>query len=256
CGSRRATTSSRARRTGTLLSRAGVSGPRLRSFFEGNEKERVPELVEALRAGRDVALVTDAGMPGVSDPGYRLVAACAEAGIEVRVVPGPSAVLAALAVSGLPTDRFAFEGFLPKRVGERTARLAELAGDPRTLVLFESPRRVGATLGAMAEAFGPERRVALCRELTKLHEEVVRGTVADVLAEVERRGELKGEVVLVVEGAGGGHSAGRPSLGEIAEEAARLVAGGMRPRQAAAEAAHRHGAKPNAVYRALLDREP
>src|SRR6266545_5216194 len=138
------------RRTGSLLARLGVAAPRFVSLFEGNERDRTVELVGELRRGRSVALVSDAGMPAVSDPGFRLVRACAEAGIDVRVVPGPSAVLAALVVSGLPTDRFVFEGFLPRRGGERRARLKALAADPRTLVLFESPRRVAGTLEDLA----------------------------------------------------------------------------------------------------------
>jgi 16S rRNA (cytidine1402-2'-O)-methyltransferase len=149
------------RRTGRLLRAIGVSA-RLVSFFEGNEARRTEELLAALREGRDVALVSDAGMPGLSDPGGRLVRAAAEAGIEVRVVPGPSAAVAALVVSGLPTDRFVFEGFLPRRASERRARLRALAAEPRTVVLFESPRRVRALLGELVEVLG-DRRVALCR---------------------------------------------------------------------------------------------
>ncbi len=241
------------RRTGALLARLGVDRPRFVSLFEGNERERTVELVGELRRGRSVALVSDAGMPAVSDPGFRLVRACAEAGIDVRVVPGPSAVLAALVVSGLPTDRFAFEGFLPRRGGERTARLTELSGDRRTLVFFESPRRVVATLEDLAAAFG-DRPAAVCRELTKLHEEVLRGSLGEVAGELRSRGEVRGEIVVVV---GGSTGAGREPPGplELAEEAAELVASGVRRREAAAQVARRHGVSTNEIYRALLARD-
>jgi len=174
-----------------------VSG-RVVSYFEGNESSRTATLVEALEAGRRVLLVTDAGMPSVSDPGYRLVAAAVERDIPVTSVPGPSAVLTALAVSGLPVDRFCFEGFLPRKSGERARRLASLAAEERTMVFFEAPHRTAATLEAMAEAFGADRRAAVCRELTKTHEEVRRGGLADLAAWA---GEgVRGEVTLVVEG--------------------------------------------------------
>lgn len=172
---------------------------RVVSYFEGNEAGRTASLVDALEAGDRVLLVTDAGMPSVSDPGYRLVAAAVEAGVRVTAVPGPSAVLTALAVSGLPVDRFCFEGFLPRKAGERAQRLASLSGEERTMVFFESPRRTGATLAAMADAFGADRAAAVCRELTKTHEEVRRGPLA-ALAQWAADG-LLGEVTLVVSGA-------------------------------------------------------
>uniref|UniRef100_UPI0008499D3B 16S rRNA (cytidine(1402)-2'-O)-methyltransferase n=1 Tax=Actinacidiphila rubida TaxID=310780 RepID=UPI0008499D3B len=175
-----------------------VSG-RVVSYFEGNEAGRTPELVEALLGGARVVLVTDAGMPSVSDPGYRLVAAAVEQGIPVTAVPGPSAVLTALAVSGLPVDRFCFEGFLPRKAGERTARLREVAADRRTLVYFEAPHRIADALTAMAEVFGAERRAAVCRELTKTYEEVRRGPLAE-LAGWAAEG-VRGEITVVVEGA-------------------------------------------------------
>ncbi len=234
------------RRTGRLLRAVGLRA-RLVSFFEGNEARRTGELLAALREGRDVAVVSDAGMPGLSDPGERLVRAAVAAGIDVRVVPGPSAAIAALVVSGLPTDRFAFEGFLPRRASERRARLEALAAEPRTVVLFESPRRVGAFLRELLEILG-DRRVALCRELTKLHEEVLRGRASEVLAALGER-EPRGEVVLVVEGA---PPAGEPSLEAALEEARGLVAAGLRRREAAAAVARRHGVAANAVYRALI----
>ena len=176
-----------------------VLGGRVVSYFEGNETARTPQLVEALEAGRRVVLVTDAGMPSVSDPGYRLVAAAVDRGVRVTAVPGPSAVLTALAVSGLPVDRFCFEGFLPRKAGERGRRLAALAGEERTLVFFEAPHRTEATLAAMAEAWGGDRRAAVCRELTKTHEEVRRGGLAE-LATWAGNG-VRGEVTLVVAGA-------------------------------------------------------
>lgn len=171
---------------------------RLVSTFEGNERERTDDLLAAVRAGSQVLLVTDAGTPLVSDPGYRVVTACAAAGVPVTVLPGPSAALAALVVSGLPTDRFCVEGFLPRKPGERERRLAELRHDPRTLVVFESPRRVAATLRALAAAFGADRPAAVCRELTKTHEEVRRGSLGSLAAETDER--VLGEVTIVVAG--------------------------------------------------------
>jgi 16S rRNA (cytidine1402-2'-O)-methyltransferase len=165
------------RRTGRLLASCGVGKKRVLSLFEGNERARTRELLGILHGGDDVALVSDAGMPGLSDPGFLLVRACIDGGIDVRVVPGPSAVVSALIVSGLPTDRYVFEGFLPKRTGERRARLRALAGDPRTVVLFESPLRVAMLLRDVLVELG-DRQVAIARELTKLHEEVWKGMVA------------------------------------------------------------------------------
>jgi 16S rRNA (cytidine1402-2'-O)-methyltransferase len=233
------------RRTGRLLAHLGADRPMV-SVFEGNERERTELLLASLRAGRDVALVSDAGMPVVSDPGYRIVHACVAEGIEVVAIPGPSAVTAALAVSGLPTDRFVFEGFLPKKGGERRERLRALAEEQRTIVLFESSARIAALLRSLSEELG-DRRVALCRELTKLHEEVVRGTPTDVLARLGDR-PPKGEIVLVVEG--------RPEvtvpLEELVGEARALVDGGARKREAATTVARRHHANANRIYDALI----
>jgi 16S rRNA (cytidine1402-2'-O)-methyltransferase len=235
------------RRTGRLLQTIGVHAS-MRSFFEGNERERTPAIVRELADGRTVALVSDGGMPLVSDPGYRLVTACIEAGIEVRVVPGPSSVLAALVVSGLPTDRFAFEGFLPRAAGDRRARLLAVAPDPRTLVFFESPRRVPGLLRDLVATMG-DRRVALCRELTKLHEEVRRGSATEVLASIGET-PLRGEVVVVVEG----DRVGAPvDLDAAVAEARTLVTAGRRKREAAHAVADRLGISANQVYRALLD---
>ncbi|MEV2251119.1 16S rRNA (cytidine(1402)-2'-O)-methyltransferase [Streptomyces sp. NPDC050147] len=188
------------RRLRRLTQALGVQvGGRVVSYFEGNESARTPDLVEALVGGARVLLVTDAGMPSVSDPGYRLVAAAVEKDIRVTAVPGPSAVLTALALSGLPVDRFCFEGFLPRKAGERLSRLREVAEDRRTLVYFEAPHRIDDTLVAMAEAFGDERRAAVCRELTKTYEEVKRGSLKE-LAEWAADG-VRGEITVVVEGA-------------------------------------------------------
>lgn len=188
------------RHTRGLLTHAGVSGTTLRSLHDHNEADRIDEVLQAVSGGAAVAVVSDAGTPGVSDPGIRLVAAAADAGLRVSVVPGPSAVLAALVASGLPTDRFCFEGFIPRTGAERDRRLAGVAADPRTTVLFEAPGRVAATLADLAEACGPERRVAVARELTKLHEEIWRGTLADAVGWA-KEGGVRGEVVLVVGGA-------------------------------------------------------
>jgi len=171
---------------------------RIVSYFEGNESARTPQLLDALLAGERVVLVTDAGMPSVSDPGYRLVAAAVEKDVTVTAVPGPSAVLTALAVSGLPVDRFCFEGFLPRKAGERSRRLSALAEEERTMVFFEAPHRTEAALAAMAEAFGGERAGAVCRELTKTHEEVRRGPLADLVAWAADG--VRGEVTIVVSG--------------------------------------------------------
>jgi 16S rRNA (cytidine1402-2'-O)-methyltransferase len=173
---------------------------RVVSYFEGNESARTPELVEALVGGARVLLVTDAGMPSVSDPGYRLVAAAVEKDIRVTAVPGPSAVLTALALSGLPVDRFCFEGFLPRKAGERRSRLREVADERRTLVYFEAPHRLDDTLAAMAEVFGAQRRAAVCRELTKTYEEVRRGPLGELAAWAAEG--VRGEITVVVEGAG------------------------------------------------------
>ncbi len=203
------------RRLRRLAQALGVT-PRGRvvSYFEGNEAARTPELVQELLGGARVLLVTDAGMPSVSDPGYRLVAAAVEQDVRVTAVPGPSAVLTALALSGLPVDRFCFEGFLPRKAGERTSRLREVAEERRTLVYFESPHRIDDTLAAMAEVFGAERRAAVCRELTKTYEEVRRGGLGELAAWAAAEG-VRGEITVVVEGA--------PEKGPAEIDAAELV---------------------------------
>ncbi|OIJ62952.1 16S rRNA (cytidine(1402)-2'-O)-methyltransferase [Streptomyces mangrovisoli] len=202
------------RRLRRLTQALGVTPKgRVVSYFEGNEAARTPELVEELLGGARVLLVTDAGMPSVSDPGFRLVAAAVEKDVRVTAVPGPSAVLTALALSGLPVDRFCFEGFLPRKGGERLSRLREVADERRTLVYFEAPHRLDDTLAAMAEVFGADRRAAVCRELTKTYEEVRRGPLGE-LAEWAAQG-VRGEITVVVEGA--------PEKGAEALDAAELV---------------------------------
>jgi 16S rRNA (cytidine1402-2'-O)-methyltransferase len=195
---------------------------RVVSYYDVIEVRRAEELVTELTAGRDVLVVTDAGMPAISDPGYRLVAAAAAAGIRVTAVPGPSAVTTALAVSGLPTDRFCFEGFPPRKSGERARRFGELAADPRTHVLFESPRRVAATLAELRASHGDDRAAVVCRELTKTHEEIVRGSLAELAgwaAAQEASGGVRGEITLVV--AGIGQAAVRAAARAVAREARR-----------------------------------
>ena len=235
------------RRLLNLAQRLGVHvGGRILAFHEHNERERAVELIESARQGRSVVMVSDAGMPSVSDPGYRLVVAAADAGVPVTVAPGPSAVLTAVALSGLASDRFCFEGFLPRRPGERRRALEALAGEQRTMVFFESPRRVHQTLATMAEVLGSERRAAMCRELTKTHEEVRRATLGELVASTDS--EVLGEIVLVVAGA-------QPTSADpqkAAREAITLADAGMRLKEAAAQAARASGLRPNEVYRAAL----
>jgi 16S rRNA (cytidine1402-2'-O)-methyltransferase len=187
------------RRTGRQLAAHSIRTPML-SYFEHNEGRRIPALIARLGSGESIALVTDAGTPAISDPGYRLVRSAIDAGIRVTAVPGPSAVIAALAVAGLPTDRFAFEGFLPSKTGERERRLAQLAAEERTLVLYEAARRLPRLLAELIAAFGRDRQLAVVREATKTYEEILRGSLAE-LAEHFANREALGEVTLVIEGA-------------------------------------------------------
>ncbi len=221
---------------------------RVVSCFEGNEQRRVPELLDAVRAGLAVLLVTDAGMPTVSDPGFRLVSAAAAEGLPVTCLPGPSAVTTALAVSGLPSDRFCFEGFLPRKGGERRAHLAELRAERRTCVFFEAPHRLRDSLVDLAAAFGPERPAVVCRELTKTHEEVRRGTLGE-LADWAA-GDVRGEITLVVAGA-----PERP-VEASPQELARLVAvreqAGLTRKEAIAAVVAESGAPRSAVYDAVV----
>ncbi len=235
------------RRTGRLLAHLELPDRHLLSFFEGNERERTEEVLRRLRDGATVALVTDGGMPTISDPGFRLVRACAAEGIDVRVVPGPSAVIAALAVSGLPTDRFVFEGFLPRKAGERRRRLASLADDPRTVVCFESPKRLRAML-AEAQAVArrsPGRRGARADQAPR------GGAPRAAVGAPGRIGDepLKGEVVVVIAGA----DQAAEDVGDLVGEARALVADGVRAREAARIVAERHDASANAIYRQLLE---
>jgi 16S rRNA (cytidine1402-2'-O)-methyltransferase len=236
------------RRTGRLLAHLQLVDRPLISFFEGNERERTEDVLRRLRDGATVALVTDGGMPTISDPGFRLVRACAAEGIDVRVVPGPSAAIAALAISGLPTDRFVFEGFLPRKAGERRKRLEALASEPRTIVCFESPKRVQAMLAEALAVLG-DRPAAVARELTKLHEEVLRGRLSDLPAALDVT-TLKGEVVVVI---GGADPSEAPDADALVEEARSLVAEGTRARDAAKSVAKRHGASANEIYEKLLE---
>jgi 16S rRNA (cytidine1402-2'-O)-methyltransferase len=237
------------RRLARLCKDLGVEvAGRVVSYFVANETERTPRLLESLRAGETVLLVTDAGMPSVSDPGFRLVAAAAQEDLPVTCLPGPSAVTTALAVSGLASDRFCFEGFLPRKGGERRTRLADLAAERRTAVFFEAPHRLGACLADMAAVLGATRRAVVCRELTKTHEEVARGTLAELAARFS--GEVRGEVTVVVEGAP------VPVVESTPAELARLVAvreeSGEPRKEAIAGVARELGVPRRDVYDAVV----
>jgi 16S rRNA (cytidine1402-2'-O)-methyltransferase len=235
------------RRLARLRAALGVEfSGRVLSYFEGNEKRRTDELIAELQTGARVLLLTDAGTPSVSDPGYRLVSAAVAAGVHVTAVAGPSAVTTALAVSGLAVDRFCFEGFLPRGRGDRTRRLMELADEPRTMVFFESPRRLPTTLAALVAAFGADRSAVVCRELTKTHEEVRRGTLA-ALASWAGDG-VRGEVTLVV--AGAAPSVVQPDDDVLAAAVAERMAGGESRRTAVDAVAASHGLSRRAVYAA------
>jgi len=237
------------RRTGRLLAHAG-SDVRMTSLHEHNERDRVADIVARLAEGAVIALVSDAGTPGVSDPGYVLVRACVDAGIRVEPVPGPSALLAALVASGLPTDRFTFEGFLPRKGQARRDRLAELAVEPRTIVLYVSPHRGAADLADLGAALGPSRRAALARELTKLHEEVVHGTLEQLAARADDG--LRGEVALVIEGAHpqDKEPADLPTLVEIVR---RRAAAGERTKDVVKDVASAAGIASRDLYQAVVD---
>lgn len=217
------------------------------SFYDAVETSRIGGLVAAIEQGQTVLLVTDAGMPSVSDPGFRLVAACVEKGLPITCLPGPSAVTTALALSGLPCERFCFEGFAPRKDGERRRFFAALAEEPRTAVFFESPHRIAATLATAAEVLGADRRAAVCRELTKTYEEVRRGGLGE-LAEWAADG-LRGEITVVVEGA-------RPrtkEIGDLVDEVRGLTGDGMRLKDAAAQVAAAHGVSKKALYDAAIN---
>ena len=237
------------RRLRVLLTRLGVeTSARIVSYFDGNEVARTPELLVALGEGATVVVATDAGMPSVSDPGYRITVAAIEAGVRVSVVPGPSAVLAALAVSGLPVDRFCFEGFLPRKAGERSRRLADLARESRTMVFFEAPHRTAEMLSAAAEALGVERPGVVCRELTKTYEEIVRGGLGELA--LWAGDGVRGEVTIVIAGA---PAATEDDLADAVQRVQALVADGARLKSAVAEVAASSGVRKNALYDAVLN---
>ena len=233
------------RTTRKLLAHHGIRTP-LVSYHEHNEAVRTPELLERIRGGASVALVSEAGTPSISDPGYRLVKEAVGAGLPVEAVPGPSALLAAVVVSGLPSDAFVFEGFLPRRQTERRRRLEGLAAEPRTLVFFEAPHRLDRCLTDLLEILG-DRRTALCRELTKLHEEVRRGLLSELMASLQRN-PVKGEIVLVVEGA----TAAVPDLEAAVHEANERVRGGQSTREATRAVAAERGVARRALYDRVL----
>ena len=237
------------RRLHRLVQSLGVTvAGRVISYHEHNEAAKTAELLDQVRAGSTLVMVTDAGMPSVSDPGFRLVQGAVAAGLTVTAVPGPSAVLTALALSGLPTDRFCFEGFLPRKAGERASRLADLAGEQRTMVFFEAPHRLEAMLRALRERFGADRPVAVCRELTKTYEEVIRGTLGELLAWAEST-EIRGEIAVVLGGAPE-QAAGTPEDHVAAVN--ELVSQGIRLKEAVAAVAEDVRVSKRELYSAVL----
>ncbi len=237
------------RRLHALTARMGITTTaKVVSYHEHNETERADDLLDLVEGGQDVLIVTDAGMPSVSDPGYRIVSRAIERDLPVTSAPGPSAVLTALAVSGLPTDRFCFEGFPPRKPGERARAFGELAAEPRTLVFFESPHRIAATLAAMATGFGPDRAAAVCRELTKTYEEVLRGTLAE-LAERAAAEQLRGEIAIVIAGA---DKSAAHTIESVLGLALERIAGGERTKEAVAAVAQATGVSKRELYAAVL----
>jgi 16S rRNA (cytidine1402-2'-O)-methyltransferase len=236
------------RRAGLLFERLDIPRSRFVSYHEGNEAERAVQLAQQIERGAKVALISEAGTPVISDPGFRLVRACLQRDLELEVLPGPSAVITALVASGLPTDRWRFEGFLPRRAGEleRVLRSAE------TVVAFESPRRLPQSLSALA-TLAPNRPAAVCRELTKLHEEVARATLGELARRF--RDDVKGEIVLVI-GPARSTGAEGPDLAFAVDALRRLVQSGARPRAAASVVGALTGTRPNDLYRALTGRDP
>jgi 16S rRNA (cytidine1402-2'-O)-methyltransferase len=241
------------RRLRSLAAALGVTVTgRVISHYDAVEAARLPGLLEDVRAGRTVLVVTDAGMPAVSDPGYRIVAAAAEQGLPVTCLPGPSAVTTALVLSGLPSERFCFEGFAPRRAGERRRWLETLVAEPRAVVFFESPHRLADTLAAAVEVLGGDRRAAVCRELTKLHEEVLRGPLSD-LAAWAAEGPVRGEITVVLAGAA---PAAAPSVESLVEAVHERVADGERLKDAVAAVAEAAGVAKRALYAAALASRP
>ena len=246
------------RKLRALTSRLGIE-PRgqILSFYEGNESARVPELIERALAGARVLVVTDAGMPSVSDPGFRLVREAHEAGVPITCLPGPSAALAALVLSGLPVARFAFEGFLPRKAGERRRRLESLAIEERTMVFFEAPHRLEASLADMVHAFGGSRQAAVCRELTKVHEEVLRGELTEL--HEWSAGEVRGEITVVVDGASSDDvraAAGLTTDEQIGAAVDSLMADGLSRKDAVAQVASDAGLQKRRVYDVSLRQAP
>lgn len=238
------------RRTRKLLTHFGIRAKDLVVYHEGNERRQASGLFERILSGETVVLVSDAGMPGLSDPGYRLVKLCADQGVTVEVVPGPSAAVAALAISGLPPGRFAFEGFFPRKRGDRRRRIEDLITEPRTMIVYESPHRIEETLEDLMELLG-ERPAALARELTKMYEEVRRGTLAALLDGV-RSEPPRGEIVLVVGGAVERHKE-TPSPGELARMVRVLMEDGTDRKEAMHTVAREAGVPKRVVFDALVD---
>jgi 16S rRNA (cytidine1402-2'-O)-methyltransferase len=236
------------RRAGLLFERLDIPRPRFVSYHEGNEAERAVQLAQQIERGAKVALISEAGTPVISDPGYRLVRAARERDLEIEVLPGPSAVTTALVASGLPADRWRFEGFLPRRAGE----LERILRSAETVVAFESPRRLPQSLPALA-ALAPDRPAAVCRELTKLHEEIARGTLGELARRF--REDVKGEIVLVLAPAPTTGAQG-PDLAFAVDALRRLVQSGARPRAAASVVGALTGTRPNDLYRGLTGRDP
>ncbi|WP_430867623.1 16S rRNA (cytidine(1402)-2'-O)-methyltransferase [Demequina aurantiaca] len=237
------------RRLRDLAARLGLNiTAQVIAVHDHNERDKAGLLVAEALAGKTVLLVSDAGMPSVSDPGFRVVEAAAVAGVEVTVAPGPSAVLTALALSGLPTDRFTFEGFPSRKAGERASALAALASEARTMVFFEAPHRLDATLAAMADAFGPQRRAAVSRELTKTYEETKRGALAE-LAQWASENDPRGEIVITV----AGRPAEQPSMPDLVREVLARVAAGERAKDAVADLAGVAGVPRRELYAAVLE---
>ncbi|UZX05352.1 16S rRNA (cytidine(1402)-2'-O)-methyltransferase [Arthrobacter sp. CDRTa11] len=237
------------RRLHRLVQSLGVTvGGRIISYHEHNEATKTAELLDQVKAGKTLVMVTDAGMPSVSDPGFRLVEGAVAAGLTVTAIPGPSAVLTALALSGLPTDRFCFEGFLPRKAGERATRLADLAAEQRTMVFFEAPHRLESMLRALRERFGSDRRIAVCRELTKTYEEVIRGSVGELLLWAEGN-EVRGEIAVVLAGAPD-QAPGTPE--DYVEAVNELVARGIRLKEAVAAVAEDVRVSKRELYSAVL----
>jgi 16S rRNA (cytidine1402-2'-O)-methyltransferase len=235
------------RRTGALLERLRIRpAPRLISNHEGNESVRATELAQRIERGESVTLVSDAGMPGISDPGYKLIRRCIDRSLDITVLPGPSVVPVALVASGLPTDRWRFEGFLPRRAGE----MERVLRSTETVIAFESPRRIGESLGALA-SLAPDRPAAVCRELSKIHEEVARGTLGDLARRF--RSDVKGEIVLVIGPAAAAEH--DKDVGFAVDALRHLVQSGARPRAAASVVAALTGTRANDLYKALTGRE-